>query len=191
MRIKDIAAEHGGFTLIYRSLRDDPFWKMKPFGKGQAWVDLILLANFKDVKEVEGDHIVVYERGKVYRSMQWLAEEWGWDRRKVKRFLMALESDGKVSVEVSRGGTSSGCVITVENYDKFQIVSDGDGTTDGTTDGTSDGTTDGTQINNDKKRIIKENARACEGETPRGAEERKVIPMPEEIKTKWKDFMEG
>ena len=176
MRIKDIAAEHGGFTLIYRSLRDDPFWKMKPFGKGQAWVDLILLANFKDVKEVEGDHVVVYERGKVYRSMQWLAEEWGWDRRKVKRFLMALESDGKVSVEVLKGGTSNGCIITVENYDKLQFqLRD---------DGTSDGTSDGTQIiNKEIKNKEKRNARAREGEAPRDAD-RKVIPMPEEIRRK-------
>lgn len=182
--MNNIPAEYGGYIYLYRKLRDDPFWKIKPFSKGQAWVDLLFLANYSDVKNVEGDHVTVYERGKIYRSMQWLADEWGWDRRKVKRFLMALESDGKVSVEVFKGGTSNGCIITVENYDKFQFQLRDDGTSDGTSDGTTDGTTDGTQIiNKEIKNKEKRNARAREGEAPRDAD-RKVIPMPEEIRRK-------
>ncbi len=174
----NVAADYGGYINIYRSIREDPFYKQKPFSKGHAWVDLLILANYTDVKDVAGDHVKVYERGKIYRSMQWLADEWGWDRRKVKRFLMALESDGKVSVEVLRGGTTNGCVITVVNYGKFQYQ--------GYRDGTTDGTTDGTQIKKNKKdKKRKKDARAREGETPRDADDRKVIPMPEDIRRKF------
>lgn len=163
----DFIAEHGGYVWIYRCIRDDPIYRTKPFSKGQAWVDLLILANHKTVETISGAEIVRYHRGTVCRSMQWLAEEWGWDRRKVKRFLMALENDGRLSVEVLKGGTTNGCVIRIENYNKFQRQLMGDGTTDGTTHGTSDGTSDGTQTimnKNDKK----EN----------------VVPMPEELRTK-------
>ena len=113
-----------GFVKIYRSLFDSPLWQEKPFSKGQAWIDLIGLANHADVKAIKGDSMVVYKRGTVNRSILALSERWGWDRRTVRRFLAVLESDRMVSVD----GTTQGTTITIENYGKYQNRRTTDGT---------------------------------------------------------------
>ena len=119
-----------GYIKLDRSLQNNWIWQEKPFSKGQAWVDLIMLANHKDKKELHGGKIVEYKRGVVNRSISYLADKWGWDRRKVSRFLSVLESDRMVFVN----GTTHGTTITVVNYDNFQ----GHGTANGTTHGTTD-----------------------------------------------------
>lgn len=93
-----------------------------------------MLANYADRKTTDGDSVVFRKRGDVNYSMLFLAKRWKWDRRKVKRFLMALESDGMVSLHGTSDGTSHGTTITIENYAKHQDA----GTTDGTCDGTAD-----------------------------------------------------
>ena len=126
-----------GYITIHRSIEDNWLWKEKPFSKGQAWIDLILLANHAEVKKPVGDSITVFQKGCVYRSISFLADRWGWDRRTVKRFLNVLKSDGMLSLSVSKHGTT----ISLVNYGKYQ----GHGTTTCTTDGTTDGTTACTQ----------------------------------------------
>jgi DNA replication protein DnaD len=116
-----------GWFKIQREIEDHWIWKSKePFDKRSAWIDLIMLANYKDRRTMDGESVVLRKRGDVNYSMQFLAKRWQWDRRKVKRFLMALADDGMVSVN----STSHGTTITIENYAKHQ---DG-GTADGTTD---------------------------------------------------------
>ena len=137
-----------GYISIHRQLTNHWLWNDKPFSKGQAWIDLILLANHKDHKRPKGDKIVTYKRGDVNQSVLFLADRWGWNRKTVMRFLRVLESDGMVVVR----GTRKGTTITIVNYDIFQNKGTTKGTTHGTTRGTTDGTTHGTQTimnNND------------------------------------------
>lgn len=143
-----------GYISINRSIEDNWLWKEKPFSKGQAWIDLILLANHADVKKPYGDSITIFQKGSVYRPISSLAERWGWDRKKVKRFLDVLQSDQMVTVDSTRGGTT----ITLINYGKYQ----GQGSTNGTTYGTTDGTTHGTQtiITNNYQTLPKARKRA-------------------------------
>ena len=43
-----------GWIKVHRDLNDHWIWKSKePFDKRSAWIDLILLANFKDFKTVK------------------------------------------------------------------------------------------------------------------------------------------
>ena len=126
----------GTFVKLNRNLQDHWIWTDEPFSKGQAWVDLIMLARWKDEKKLHRDKLVVRKRGEVNCSMRWLAERWQWDRRKVKRFLSLLESDGMITVECTTNDTT----ITIENYSVYQDRQTADGTTHGTTDGTTDGT---------------------------------------------------
>ena len=37
-----------GFAPVYRSLSEHPLWLGEPFTRGQAWVDLLMLVNYKD-----------------------------------------------------------------------------------------------------------------------------------------------
>ena len=141
----------GTFVKLNRNLQDHWIWTDEPFSKGQAWVDLIMLARWKDEKKLHRDKLVVRKRGEVNCSMRWLAERWQWDRRKVKRFLSLLESDGMITVECTTNDTT----ITIENYSVYQDRQTADGTTDDTrvvddsysgmhSEQTTDGTTDGT-----------------------------------------------
>ena len=124
-----------GWFKIQRDIEDHWIWKSnEPFDKRSAWIDLIMLANYADRKAADGSSVALRKRGDVNYSMLFLAKRWKWDRRKVKRFLMALEMDGMVSLHGTSDGTSHGTTITIENYAKHQDA----GTTHGTSDGTSD-----------------------------------------------------
>ena len=150
-----------GYIKLDRSLQNNWIWQEKPFSKGQAWVDLIMLANHKDKKELHGGKIVEYKRGVVNRSISYLADKWGWDRRMVSRFLSVLESDRMVSVN----GTTHGTTITVVNYDNFQ----GHGTANGTTHGTTDAQVMVQPMrtnNNDKNDKNDKNGKKREGTAP-------------------------
>ncbi len=151
-----------GYISINRSIEDNWIWKLKPFSKGQAWIDLILLANHDEVKAPKGDGIAIYKRGCVHRSIYYLADRWGWDRKTVRRFLDVLQSDHMVSVE----STASGTTITLVNYGKYQSH----GSTNGTTHGTTDGTTHGTQtiITNNNQALPKARKRAVRDEAWEG-----------------------
>ena len=124
-----------GWFKVQRDIEEHWIWKSsEPFDKRSAWIDLIMLANYAYRKTTDGESVVLRKRGDVNYSMLFLAKRWKWDRRKVKRFLMALESDGMVSLHGSSDGTRRGTTITIENYAKHQDVR----TTDGTYDGIDD-----------------------------------------------------
>lgn len=111
-----MAHERTTFFTIDRKLLESEQWLEEPFTKGQAWVDLIGLANFADVKRTEGAKRVVYARGQVVTSVRALALRWKWSQEKVRNFLAALESDGTASTKKSR----KGIVVTLENYAFYQ-----------------------------------------------------------------------
>lgn len=100
-------------------------WEDKPFKQGQAWVDLLMLANYTDKKKPKNGEIITYKRGSVNISMTQLADRWGWDRRTVKRFLDLLSNDGMVSTECTTHGTT----ITIVNYEVFNNPCTTNGTT--------------------------------------------------------------
>lgn len=165
-----------GWIKVNRSLLDHWLWNDKPYSKGQAWMDLLLMANYEDHQEVFRGQIQNYHRGEVNRSYENLASRWGWDRRKVSRFLMALELEGMVSLKVTKRSTT----VTLVNYDKYQ----GDGTSGGTSGGTSDGTSDGTHtriIKNEKK---EKNIKVLTDLTSHGAwDTRDCIELWNDLKT--------
>lgn len=125
-----------GYILLYRQIIENEFWKEKPFTRGQAWVDLLMKANFKDAKTIIKGQVVTIKRGQVLRAESSLAEDWGWSRGKVRRFLKQLVDAGMIT----KNGTASGTAITIVKYAFFQDWRPADGTTDGTADGTADGT---------------------------------------------------
>ena len=105
-----------GFFKIDRQIFDHWLWEDKPFSKGQAWVDLVGLANYEDGKTPYKGKIIACKRGTVYRSISFLAERWGWSRDKTRSFLNLLESDGMVIINATTHQTT----ITLVNYGKFQ-----------------------------------------------------------------------
>ena len=105
-----------GFFKIDRQLFDHWLWQDKPFSKGQAWIDLIGLANYEDGKAAYKGQVIECKRGTVCRSISFLAERWGWSRDKTRRFLKLLETDSMITLNSTVNNTA----ITLMNYSKFQ-----------------------------------------------------------------------
>lgn len=123
-----------GWISLNRKLMSDPMlWLSEPFSRGQAWIDLLLLAQWRD----RG----IYKAGTVYCSMLFFADRWKWSRGRVKRFLDKLESEGRIRTETTKDGTT----VLIENWGKYQYVC-ATGPENGTTKRALNDTTDGTTV---------------------------------------------
>ena len=108
-----------GWIKLYRQLADNDLWLLEPFTKGQAWVDLLLLANHKPaLMTIKNGKIISLERGDCGISILGLADRWQWSREKVKRFLNTLEREK----QVSKKEVENRLIIKILNYDVFQDV---------------------------------------------------------------------
>jgi len=107
----------GGIFLL-RKIRDNPIWQDKPFTKGQAWVDMLLQANHKDVKVLYKQQIYDVKRGQFIRTERDLAADWGWSRSKVTRVLDLFK---KCSMIVTKPAPRAN-LITILNYDELQTL---------------------------------------------------------------------
>jgi len=109
-------AEAEGWIKLYRKLMINDLWIKEPFTRGQAWVDLLLLANHKDgFIRVRGIKIPVL-RGQVGWSERKLGDRWKWSRGKVKRFILELQNEQQI--EPQKNNETS--IITIVNYDLYQ-----------------------------------------------------------------------
>nr|DAU91821.1 MAG TPA: DNA polymerase [Caudoviricetes sp.] len=150
-----------GWIKLDRNLQKHWIWSKEPFSRGQAWIDLLMSACWREQKQLFKGKIQVQEVGKVYISKSYLATRWHWDRRKVDRFLTTLASDGMIRLECTTDGT----VIAIENYEIYQVRGTADGTSDGlgngavsdnewTRDGISDGTSNGTTTSTENRTFV-------------------------------------
>ena len=110
-----------GWVKVSREIQDHWVWDEKPFSKGQAWIDLILLAKHSDGKFLDRrGNLIDGERGHIYRSERSLAERWGWSRKKVSSFLSQLAGDNMI--EMSKKRASERTTIFIVNYNEFQSL---------------------------------------------------------------------
>lgn len=109
-----------GWIKLHRSMLHNGLWEKKPFSEGQAWIDLLMLANHEDKKVLYQGHMTEFKRGTVNRSLLSLADRWGWDRKKVRKFLAVLESEKMTTTTT----TTHGSTITIVNYDIYQDFKD-------------------------------------------------------------------
>lgn len=105
-----------GYIKLHRTIFSHWVWKDKPFSKGQAWVDLVMMANYKANKFVLGNEIVEVERGQFITSELKLMERWGWGKSKTRGFLKVLEDDGMIIKKSDRQKTT----INIINYPLYQ-----------------------------------------------------------------------
>lgn len=140
-----------GWIKVHRVLTAHNLWTSESFTRGQAWVDLLMLANHAPgIVRKQGLRIDL-DRGDVGWSEIELSARWRWSRGKVRRFLDELLADNMI---VRKNNTNFGqktvqvddhkqdkrkFVISIVNYDKFQDSQTSDETSDGTGDETSDG----------------------------------------------------
>ena len=135
---------HRGYIKLWRKITDNPLWTDTKFTSGQAWVDLILLANHKPGQiRIRGIKVDV-PRGCCGWSQGALAERWKWSRGRVIRFLDELQTVQQIEQQKTNVTT----LIKIKNYDSYQ----GDGTADSTADGQQ---TDSKRYTNNNDKNVK------------------------------------
>lgn len=105
-----------GWISIHRNLQQHYLWEDKPFSKGQAWVDLLLMVNHTDNKTMVGGELIEVKRGSRVTSELKLMERWGWSKSKVRAFLQLLQNDSMIVKKTDRKKTT----LTICNYDIWQ-----------------------------------------------------------------------
>lgn len=104
------------YIHLHQSLQSNQLWHSEPFSRGQAWVDLLMLANDKaGIRVIRGNKVEV-KRGQVCRSVKELSEKWKWSRGKVDRFLQWLQNEQQIEQEK----TFVTSLITIINYSAYQ-----------------------------------------------------------------------
>ena len=138
----------GGFYLMHRGWMDGPLFIGEKFTRAQAWEWLIHEASFEphQIKHPTRMEMISVRRGQVPTSYRALKDKWLWSNDRVRAFLDLLESEWMLVRETGHGFL----IITICNYDKYQISKkqaiEATGTHTGTPIGTSIGTDSGTQI---------------------------------------------
>jgi hypothetical protein len=93
-------------------------WKRKPFSPGQAWVDLLMRANYQDseVKGVSPQSFHKVSTGEIVCSLRDTARDWGWSKDRVSRFFKMLENEDMIE----HTGRDTFSVVKILNWKKFQ-----------------------------------------------------------------------
>ena len=105
-----------GWIKLHRCIRSNWVWNDKPFSRGQAFLDLLLMVNHEDKKIIFNGSLTEVKRGSCITSIRKLGDKWGWSNKKVKMFLDQLQSDQMITYESNTKRT----LVTIEKYDLYQ-----------------------------------------------------------------------
>lgn len=132
---------HRGYVKAYRKLFESDMWLKEPFTRGQAWVDLIGLANHTDGFIRKRGIRINLKRGEVGWGERELAERWKWSRGKVRRFLTELcsENEQKLVPQTEPQNKNVISCYLIINYDLYQSNDTTEKPTSRTTNGPQTG----------------------------------------------------
>lgn len=164
-----------GWFATHRSLLHHDLWLAEKFTRGQAWVDLIGLANHSGGMICVRGMDIPIKRGQVGWSEVSLAERWKWSRGKVRRYLDSLRKRKMVSQQTSNKTS----VVTVLNYDRYQFGCIPSGTANRTVNGTTNGQQ--TDTNKKDKKEKKERIKDEGGGSP-PVKKKQVDPFDEQAR---------
>lgn len=122
-------AENGNnWIKLNRSITDHWLWSAdETFSRGQAFIDLLLMAAYADHPVMSQGKMIDLKRGSMVTSIRYLADRWRWSKDKTLHFLNDLEADGTIK----KVSDTKRTVLTIVNYGKYQ----GFGTCDRTQNG--------------------------------------------------------
>ena len=116
----------GGWIKIYQTIREHWIWNDPR--KLKWWIDLLMLAEWRDSKRLVGSDLVTIKRGQLIASVHYLQERWLYrDDDGVKRkpsehtilkFLSLLEADRMISR--AKHPATRATMISIVNYDDYQ-----------------------------------------------------------------------
>jgi len=108
---------NGNYITLHRKIQNNPIWLSEKFTRGQAWVDLIMLANHSSGYILVRGNRIELERGDVGWSILRLSERWQWSRTRTTEFATFLEKEKMIcQKKYNRIYT----VISIINYNLYQ-----------------------------------------------------------------------
>jgi biotin operon repressor len=135
-----------GWISLQKQVRKNWVWDDPKYFR--AWVDMLMMANYSDVKKPYKDSIVLIKRGEFPVSYRKLGERWGMAKNTVIRFINRLKADTMIDTHTNYGFT----LVKIVNYDKYQSQADtGVDTGSDTPSDTVTDTVGGTTIIKDNK----------------------------------------
>ena len=111
-----MAENSNNWIKLNRSIMEHWLWSGETFSRGQAFIDLLLLAAYADHKVMSQGRMIDVKRGSMITSVRYLAGRWGWSKDKTLKYLNDLESDGIIKKESDTKRT----VLSIVNYGKYQ-----------------------------------------------------------------------
>jgi hypothetical protein len=170
------------YIPISRKLFKHWLWvEEREYSKFEAWLDLLQTARYKNTPayEIYNSRTITWSRGQLHGAFRFLKNRWRWKSLgKVERFLELLVLHNMIVVETGQGTN----IITICNYEKYNIISDSDEDADDDTDGDEHGTDTGQNSNKD---VIKKKKGSNKG----GG--KLPIPTLEEVKQYFIDNRQG
>ena len=108
-----------GWVKIHRSLLNDDLWQGEVFTEGQAYLYLIIKANYQNSELIlDNGDVIVVKKGEIFTSQQKIADIFSWDRNKLRKYLRKMKKAGKIDVKTKYKKYT---IITLLNYEKYQV----------------------------------------------------------------------
>lgn len=128
-----------GYYLMHRGWLDHPVFGgvREPYCRRAAWAWLIDHAAYDEVKVGVTNKVITLQRGQLSYSLRYLANAWGWDDPKVRRFLTRLVGEMMIDTATDAGQT----IITIKNYEQYQSFKSVDKAQEIATDAPTDAAT--------------------------------------------------
>ena len=91
-----------GYSMLSKELMDSEEYFSERFTRMQAYIDLCLLAAWKDRKFMKRGQVVDLKAGQLAKSEEELASRWKWSRNTVRKYLNEQQIVGNIEQQKSR-----------------------------------------------------------------------------------------
>ena len=108
-----------GWIALSRKMKEHWLYPQKrAFTKYEAWIDLLLEANFSSSKIINGTKKITIEPGQLLTSKEKLKKKWRWGKQKLNTYLSTLVTDDMITIKSDNAKT----IITILNYTNYQSI---------------------------------------------------------------------
>lgn len=116
-------SEDKTWILLYRSFLEHNLWNKDRLSKGEAWLWLLMKANWKAGKCYSGNEVIECGRGSLLTSVKSLEKNWRWTTKQVRLFIDLLAKDKMITILTSNKQTK----ITICKYEQYQTLGQTEG----------------------------------------------------------------
>ena len=105
-----------GYIKLHRQITENELYFSQRFTRMQAWIDLLLLANYKPSTVFIRGIEIRLKPGQLCYSQETLAKRWRWNRKTVSTFLSMLSQ--RKMLDTKMNNITS--VISIRNWNWYQ-----------------------------------------------------------------------